>query len=242
MSHHDIAYGEDADQEDPWETAAKELWPDKSLARIAANARFTVATVTVVGTVLTALGLITIQAVVADRMARVLAVVSIGAALLAVLLALLYLALRVRKVNPQNLARVESWYQSELRRTWLAGAASWLLIIAVVLAGSAGLRAALASPDQGPPQLALQIAGTDREQAVTASATLSSLRAGAVVVLRLTGEATGAMPVLLMETKTLVSDAGTATISPGTINVTSYARYLLVLLVDNRERASLTVP
>ena len=93
MSHNDVAYGEDADREDPWDIAAQELTPGKSLARIVANARFTVATVTVVGAVLTALGLITVQAVVADHIARVFAVFSIGATLLAVLLALLYLAL-----------------------------------------------------------------------------------------------------------------------------------------------------
>jgi heme/copper-type cytochrome/quinol oxidase subunit 2 len=243
MSPDDVAYGEDADQEDLWQSAAKELWPDKSLPRVAANAKFTVATVTVVGTGITALGVITVQAVIADRIARVLAFLSIGTALLAVLLALLYLALRVRKVNPENLVEVQSWYQKELRRTWLAVAASWLLIIAVVLASSAGLRTALTSNDQRPPQLALQIVGTGRERTVTASATLSNLRAGAVVVLRLDGEATGAKPVvLLMETKTTVSDTGTATISPSTITVTSYARYLLTLLVDNRERASLAIP
>lgn len=242
MSHNDVAYGEDADREDPWDIAAQELTPGKSLARIVANARFTVATVTVVGAVLTALGLITVQAVVADHIARVFAVFSIGATLLAVLLALLYLALRVRKVNPENLVQVESWYRRELRRTWLAVAASWLLIVAVVLAGCAGLRTALTSQDQRPPQLALQIAGTGGEHIVTTSATLSNLQGGTVVVLLLTGEATGGKPVLLMETKTMVSDVGTATVSPSTAEVTFYAKYVLVLLVDGHQRASLTVP
>lgn len=238
----EIAYGEEANQEDPWEAAAKELWPDKSLARVAANARFTVATVTVVGAGLTALGLVTVQAVVADGPARVLAQLSICAALLAVLLALLYLALRVRKVNPENLAKVESWYGRELRRSWLAVVASWLLIIALILAGSAGLRIALTSHNQPPPELVLQITGTGGERTVTVSAVQPSLPSGTVVVLRLTGQDGGAKRVLLMEAKTTASDAGTATVSPSTANFTFYAEYRLVLLVAGRERAALQVP
>ena len=113
MSADDVGYGEDATEDDLWESTAKELTPDKSLARIAANAKFTVATVTVVGAVLTALGLVTVQTVNMDRTSRILADLSVSAGLLAVLLALLYLALRVREVNAQNLVQVEDWYRSE---------------------------------------------------------------------------------------------------------------------------------
>lgn len=242
MSADDVGYGEDATEDDLWESTAKELTPDKSLARIAANAKFTVATVTVVGAALTALGLVTVQTVNMDRTSRILAELSVSAGLLAVLLALLYLALRVREVNAQNLVQVEDWYRSELRRAWVAVAAGRVLIVAVALAGIAGLYSTLASHAELPPQLALQVAGTGCKRNVTASATLMNMRVGAVVILRLTGEPTGSKPVLLVESKITVNNTGTAMVSSGATKVISYPKYLLVVLIDGRQLASMTVP
>jgi len=242
MSAEDVGYGEDATGDDPWEGAAKELTPDKSLARIAANAKFTVATVTVVGAALTALGLVTVQTVNMDHTSRALAELSVSAGLLAVLLALLYLALRVREVNTQNLVQVEDWYRSEFRRAWVAVAAGWVLIVAVLLAGIAGLHSTLVSRAELPPQLALQVESIGCKRNVTASATLMNMRVGALVILRLTGEPTGGKPVLLVESKMTVNNTGTAMVSPGTTKVISYPKYLLVVLVDGRRLASMTVP
>jgi signal transduction histidine kinase len=199
--------------------------------------------VTAVGTGLTALGLVTTQALSADAAARAAALLSVGAALVAIMLALVYLTLRVRKVNSQDLVQVESWYGNEFRRTWLAMAASWLLVVAVGLGGAAGLRAAVAGGRGSQrPQLTLEVAGTGRERTVTASATIANLRAGAVVSLRLTGMRANAAPVPLLESRTTVSETGTATLSPEATKVASYAHYRAALLVDGRERSSLTIP
>jgi hypothetical protein len=242
MSEQNVGYGEDATEDDPWENAAKELSPDNSLARIAANARFTVATVTAVGTALTALGIVTVQTVNTDRISRVFAISSACAGLLAVLLALLYLALRIRLVNPQDLVQVEEWYRSELRRTWLAVAASWLLIVAVALAGIAGLHSAFASRGERTPQLALRVAGTRPERKVIASAKLVHMRVGGVVVLRLSGETIGSKPVLLVESRMTVNDSGTAMLSTGATTVIAYPKYLLVVFLDGRRLGSMTAP
>jgi hypothetical protein len=242
MNEQDVGYGEDAAEDDFWDNAAKELAPDKSLARIAANAKFTVATVTLVGTALTSLGIVTVQTVNIDSISRAFAIFSVSAGLLAVLLALFYLALRIRDVNPQNLVEVEKWYRSELRRTWIVIIASWMLIIAVILAGIAGLKSAFASRNEHPPQLALQVAGTGYERSVIASANLVNMRIGAVVVLRLTGEAAGRKPVLLVESSSTVNDGGTAMMNSGTVTVLYYPRYQLIILFDGRRFASMSVP
>jgi hypothetical protein len=240
-----VAYGDEVAPDDLWETAAQELGPEKSLARISANAKFTVATVAVVSTALTALGLVSAQALVgAARTPRTLAVLSVGAAVLAILAALLYLALRVRQVNVENLAEVQRWYEREFRRTWPVMAASWLLILAVALGGAAGLLTALDAGGESAPQLTLQVAGTEGQRMVTASATVAGLRARSVVALRATAESAGTAPVLLFETRTTVDKTGQVTIAPNAAKVAAAAnaRYRVVLLVDGEERTSVAVP
>jgi hypothetical protein len=239
-----VAYGDEIAPDDLWGTAARELGPEKSLARISANAKFAVATVAIVGTALTALGLVNAQALVGARTPRTLALLSVGAAVLAVLAALLYLALRVRQVNVENLVEVQRWYEREFRRTWPAMAASWLLILSVALGGAAGLITALDTAETGAPQVTLQVAGTGRERTVTASATVTGLRTRSVVALRATAESAGKAPVLLFETRTTVGRTGQVTIAPNAAKVAASpdARYRVVLLVDGEERTSVAVP
>jgi hypothetical protein len=155
---------------------------------------------------------------------------------------LVYLGLRVRKANPQDYAQVESWYRTEFRRSWLAVAASWLLILAIVLGGLAGVTTALVSREQRAPQLSLTIAGVGSERTIAASATLPTAPNGAVVALRVTGEPANAAPVVLLDARTMVNQTGSTVLSPSSTKANVYPRYRLELRVDGRERGSLTVP
>jgi hypothetical protein len=124
---------------------ADQMDPATTLTRIGERARFTVGAVSAVGTGLTALGLLTADRLLQPGPARVVALVATMTAIVAVALALSYLALRVTWINRRNLTEVESWLESELRRSRYVVWAGRLLVIAVLAAGAAALLSALAT-------------------------------------------------------------------------------------------------
>ena len=177
--------GEQAEQagtsvspDDPMPAMRNELSPVPSLKRIGASARFTVSTVSVVATALTAFGLVAAAWLSAYPYVRVLAFAAAGAAAIALLCALGYLALRLEKRNWQNNVLVEKWYNNQFRRAGLVAAASWLLIVAVVLAGTAGTIAAVDASKADAPVLGLEVAGTGHQCTVTATVSVDHLAPG----------------------------------------------------------------
>jgi hypothetical protein len=117
---------------------AEDLTPLRTMSGAAERARFTVSTVSVVGTAITAFGVLGYDRVAAGGgPVRLLVVGSVCLAVLAVASALSYLTLRVSLVRRRNLAEVESWRDRELRRVQLVVWSGRLLLAAVLLGGAA---------------------------------------------------------------------------------------------------------
>lgn len=162
-----------------WRAAADDLSPEKSLSRVAANAKYVVATVTVVGATLATVG-VTSAAGLADRPAiRALVLVAAVLSALAVVVALSFLTLRSHPVNLENLVEVESWYAAELKRGIWVRVAGYLLVIAVLTAITAGILAAVSASPRA--RLGIQAVPAGTTTKVTASATFEGLRSAATV-------------------------------------------------------------
>jgi hypothetical protein len=133
-----------------WRALAEELTPVKSLARVDVATSRVVTNVTVVGTLLTGLGLVAAGLPATEGVARHLAVAGVVAAVLAVACALAAQTLSIRRgLNTNNLVLVKDWYRTQFRRrAHPARAATALLLLAVLLAGTAAVVALLA-PDDG---------------------------------------------------------------------------------------------
>jgi hypothetical protein len=232
------AEGTPVEPDDPWVTAKKELYPAASLTRIAANAKFVVSTVSVVGIALTAFGLVAATSLSAYPLAQLLAGVSAGVALLAVVCALGYLALRLEKRNFENYVEVKNWYQKQFRRAGLVVAASWLLVIAVVLAGIAGVTAAVAQNKMDRPVLSLTVKGQGSKRTVTASVSINHLHPGDIVTLRVT---IGNGNVIMLG-KTNADSNGSAQLDTTLETTASKAGYRVSVLVGGQERGALQVP
>jgi hypothetical protein len=237
--------GEQAEQagtpvgpDDPMPAMRSELFPAPSLKRIGASARFTVSTVSVAATALTAFGLVAAAQLSAYPYVRVLAFAAAGAAALALLCALGYLALRLEKRNWQNNVLVEKWYNKQFRRAGWVVAASWLLIVAVLLAGTAGTIAAVDASKADAPVLGLEVAGTGLECTITATVSVDHLAPGDVVTLRVTSW-TGQVVIV---GKTNADSTGSAKLDAAFSGAPGNVGYRSEVLVNGRERAMLQVP
>jgi hypothetical protein len=122
-----------------WQELADELTPAKSLARVDAAANRVLTSVTVVGTVLTGLGLLAAGQPTRNAVAGGLSLTAVIAAVLSVAFALTAQVLTIRRgLNTNNLKAVRAWHHDQFRRrAYPARAASVLLTVAVLLAGGA---------------------------------------------------------------------------------------------------------
>src|SRR5690242_20590706 len=134
----DVGYGAEPTADDRnWQAASDALTPDQSLTHINATARTTVSTVALVGTALTALGLLSASSLLAETVTRWLATAAAALALLAVVASITFLALRLERVRTGDLLDVEQWYRRQFRRAYIAVVGSWLLLAGVICAGAA---------------------------------------------------------------------------------------------------------
>jgi hypothetical protein len=236
-------YGEAPGPEDEqWQAARAELTPERSLARITANARATVATTALVGTLLTGLGLVSGQTLLLGGPARWAALGAAAAALASVLTGLVYLAQRLREVNPRELGAVEQWYAEQFRRARLAVAASWLLVPAVVLAGVAVV-ATLLPAGPGEPALALRVAGSGAARTVDADVTVSGQPAASVVTVRLLGIGGTCRATALLTGRGRADRSGKVTLSGHVAPVPAcHGAFRLEVSGDAVRAATLTVP
>jgi hypothetical protein len=133
-----------------WDEASKTLMPDKTVTRLTERAKYLVTTVSVVGTLLTGLGILTVTITDNDTL-MVLAFIVLVLASSAVCVALVTLLARMKWVRPGNLLDVEKFYLDEIHRKRPVLFASALLVAAAGLAAVTGLVAAgqvvFGSPD-----------------------------------------------------------------------------------------------
>ncbi|MFE2413910.1 hypothetical protein ACFXDE_36825 [Kitasatospora sp. NPDC059408] len=223
-----------------WQKAADALAPDQSLQRVAANAKFVIATVTVVGTALTALGLVSVDQLSHRPLARAFALIAIVLTLAAVLMALRYLVLRSRAVALDNLLDVEAWYKEELGLSIWVRAAGWLLFSAVLCAGLAGLTAAVTADPWY--QVGLQSSGLAGTTSLSATASANGVSRGALAQATVTAKDAGGVETVVLRTARTADSGGTARID-ATVPVTGhYQSFTIVLTSQGQQRATMTVP
>jgi signal transduction histidine kinase len=235
-------YGEPLGPADEtWRAAKAELSPDKSLARVGANARASVTAVTLVGTLIAGLGLLSPAALPATGPVRVVALAAVATAALAVLLGLLYLALRLERVNLEILEEVQLWYEHQFHRAGLAAAASWLLVLAVLLAAAT---AALVVLHVTPPQpaMSLRVAGTGDKRTVEAEVTASDVDPGADVLVRVTALAGACPQVVLLESRNRADQTGKLAVRTSFSPLPCNATFRLDVQGAGIQPSSVTVP
>jgi hypothetical protein len=163
-----------------WQALAQELAPAKSLARIDAVTSRIVTNVSVVGTILTALGLLAAGLPTTSAAARGLALAAVVTAVAAVGCALTAQILTIfTGLNTNDLDQVKAWYARQFhRRAYPTRAATLFLLLAILLAGGAAA-AALLNPGRTQPVLAI----IQTETITPAPATSGTRSAGSGVAL-----------------------------------------------------------
>ncbi len=221
------AVGEAVSREDlTWREAAAELAPAKSLARVEDRAKQVVSTVSLVGTLLAGLGLVAGDQLTdpGSGLARRLGLAAAGAAVVAVVLAVGWSLLRIsRGVAPGNLVAVRDWYGRQFRRAYLVVAAGVLLLVAVVLAGIAGMLAITVGPGRADqPVLSLAVTGSEAgsgtgsgvDLEANAAVRVHGVLAGRLVRVEVVGMgAQGQGSIVLARAVTSADGDGTASVS-----------------------------
>lgn len=223
-----------------WQQAATALGPEQTALRLAANAKYVVVTVTVVGTVLTALGLVSTDRIADRPIPHVLAVTSIIMTISAVLLALRTLVLRSRDVNLDNLQDVKAWYHEELSRGLWVTAAGWLLLGGILFAGAAGVVSAVeADPSY---QVGLQSAGLGDKATISVKAAVSDVGRGSIITVRVTGKGGAGSNTVLVQSSRTTDTHGAATIDASFVVGCHFQSYTVILTSGGQQRAVMTIP
>jgi hypothetical protein len=210
-----------SDADRTWATLARELTPAQSLQRMDTATDRVVRTVTIIGTLLGGFGVFGAAKPTVSGAARWITAGAVVCAAAAVACALAAQILTISKhVNPENLAQVRAWYKRRIEtRGYPTRAATFLLLVAAVLAGAAAV-VALATATPNEPTIAVTraldhaapvspgAATPPATATVTAAVTFRGLTSGQTASVTVKATATG--QVLASATVTPATD-GTAT-------------------------------
>jgi hypothetical protein len=179
-----VTVGEPSAADKRWQALADELAPAKSLQRLDAAGARVVATVSVVASVLTGLGLLAAGLANLPTAGRVLAVVAAVLAVAALVAALRGQAVTIaHDLNPNNRPELEAWFAEQFRRrARLARWANGLLVVAVGCAGLAAVMSLVVGGNEAPTLAVTRTAdavtvdltfrGLDPDQVATATVTV----------------------------------------------------------------------
>jgi signal transduction histidine kinase len=212
-----------------WRDAQAELTPAKSLARINDNAKFLAGSVSLVGSLVTAAGLISIDRLRVNPQAAAFATAAAALATVSVLIAVGSLILRVRTVHIANLLEVRQWYISQLRKGIILAVAGWALVTAIVLAACAALFL-FASPVS--PSLSLQLSGQGATSKLSAKVGLQGLSPGTRVETQLDGENAASKPVVLAVSTTTADANGKVDLATDLTQPGEFETYRLTVTVS----------
>jgi hypothetical protein len=140
---------ETSPEDKAWADLAAQLTPALSMARIDTVTARAITTVTVIGTLLTGLGILGASQLAADSPVTTnLAVATVIAAALSVTCALTAQVLTIsHRLNPANLLDVQAWYHRQFTvRAHATRAATILLILAALLSGATAAATLLTAP------------------------------------------------------------------------------------------------
>src|SRR5437899_1095513 len=127
-----------------WQEASAELAPAKSLERTNDNARTLAASLGLVSSLITGVGLLSIDRLRSNFAALTLVEIAAGLGAAGVLLSVIALIFREKSVHLGNLDEVKAWYTSQERRGWILTAVGALLVLGI-LAGAVGSGIAVVS-------------------------------------------------------------------------------------------------
>jgi hypothetical protein len=216
-----------------WRNAASTLTPDKSLARVDDKAKQVVGSVTLVGSLLTGLGLIAPAGLPLPPVARVFAIASVCVAVVAVVLGLSSVLLRFTPaLSSGDLVEVERWFRRQFRRAYLVVAAGVLLLLAVVLAAAAAVvtLVATSSPD---PLIVLQVGRTGADLQVSVRADIDGLSSGGVMRVEVIGMGTRGRTVVARGVARS-SGSGSTSITVTALKVAGYKTGEVLVTVPGR--------
>ena len=163
--------------------------------------------------------------------------------MLAVLAALVYLGLRLERIKWRRLDELERWYGRQLRRAWLAVAASWLLVLAVLLAATAGIVGIVEAGSPNDPTLGLTLTGTGEDRKLDVRVDVSAVTAGSEVVVEVTGLGNGeCVETLVLEGKHRADRTGKVTVTSSVSPLPCNVGYELSVKGDDVEERTLTIP
>jgi hypothetical protein len=181
--------------DEPWTAAVSELGPAKSLERIDEYNKTLLSTVTLVGAILTGLGLVSGPTLTAEAFSKIVASVAIAVALASVLTALAAFSVG-QDLNLQDLMAVAAFFTRRARRARWAGR---LLGLALLLAMVAALSAVLL-PKEPAAAPSLALVSSEMKTNATLRFAVAKLQPGAVVTGWMTADPAGTKRVIGQQT------------------------------------------
>lgn len=191
--------------------------------------------VSLVGSVVTGLGLVASGQLEKAGWARWLAVGAVCLAVLAVVSALGTLLLRFpRLVPPGNLDEVERFFRRQFTRAYGVVAAGVLLLAAVVLAGAAAVAVLAGAQEPATAALSVTVTGAGDEAKLAMRAEVPDVMAGGVVRAEVVGVPATGGRVVAARHVTVAGTAGAVTVALDTVPVGGYTS--IEVLVDSQGR------
>lgn len=205
-----------------WQTAARYLQPENSVERIVTSAKYVIASVTVVATVLTAVGSFKVEEIAQDPLSKWLAASTGVVVAGAILLAYLPLVMKTQEVQVENLVEVERWFDNEIKKGRFVRLAGIALSLAVVLAV---ITTVTATVGRGEPGLAVTLteSGLGAQQKLIVTVAVSSPSQQDPLTVSVTGTRGDEKLLLLQSTHSEVLTAGTTVLSQTVEGVQGFA-------------------
>ncbi|MEU7906605.1 hypothetical protein [Actinoplanes sp. NPDC049118] len=226
-----------------WAAAGAELAPAKSLARVDERAKQIVTNVSLVGSLLTGLGLVAGAKLDRSTPAKTLAIAAVCAALFAIVVALTSMLLRFTPaLTPANVLEVEEWYRRQFRWAYGVIAGGVLLLVAVLLAGAAALVVLIGAGGADEPAVSAQIAGTGTDAKLTAQVGFTGATPGQTLYTEVVGVDAAGSRTILVQSVTRAGDTASVASTAEVAGVSRYAAIELTATLADRRCTARLVP
>jgi uncharacterized membrane protein len=228
------AIGEPVTEEDKaWAKVAELLTPEKTIGRNEERAKFVVSTVTVVGTLITGLGLVLGARVTSTFLGRTLAGISVGLAASAVALSVACLVVGGAHVlSPGDTMQVQRWYKGQQRRGTIVGVAGILLVLSVAL-GAVAAGMTMAGIVSGQPNLTATITSDKGNWDISAQGKIDGLNPQDGISITLTGIRQGRSSVKLAQQVSRAGSQGNVSVSLAVKALRGFVNYRFDLSAPN---------
>jgi hypothetical protein len=227
----ETAIGEPPSEEDKqWKEF---LTPEKIVGRNEERAKFVVSTVTVVGALITGLGLVLGARVTSTQTGTTLAAFSVGLAALAVALSVTCLVVAsAQAISSIDMFEAEQFYKSQARRGTVVGVAGLLLVVSVLLAAiAAGM--AMTGIVSGQPNLTASITNDKKSWDISAVGRLDGLKPKDNISITLTGIRKDRSRLELAQQVSRAGSLGNVSVSLAVQGIKGFANYRFDLRAPN---------